>query len=73
MWCPKPGKLAEFFNIFPDNCKPGSAIPLVCQAMPKADLQQLVKRQHTKAFKSLTDSLNPPTELGTDVKALGSF
>ena len=71
MCCPKPGKLAEI-NTFPKNCEPGSAIPLVCQAKPKAALQQLVKR-HKNLLKSLTDSLNLPIELETDITALGSF
>ncbi len=39
MWCPKLGKLAKFFNTSSYNCKPGSTIRLVCQAMQQADLQ----------------------------------
>jgi len=34
--------------------------------MSKADLQQLVKRQHKKALIRLTGSINPPTELEHD-------
>ena len=73
MCCPKPGKLTDFFNTVPSNCKPGRALPLVCQAMPKADLQQLVKRQHKAALKCLTGCLNPVIEPETDVKAVECF
>ncbi len=72
---PKPGKRAEF-DIFSDNCKLGSANPLVCPAMLKGGRHavfscfQLVKHQHKTALKSLTGSLNPPIELGTDMTAL---
>ena len=41
--------------------------------MPKADLQQLVTRQRTKALNSPTDFLSPPIELRTEMKALESF
>ncbi len=30
----------------------------------------IVKRQHKKALQRLTDSLNPPIELGTDMTLL---
>ncbi len=42
------------------------ALSISNQAMSKADLQQLVKRQHKKALIRLTGSINPPTELEHD-------
>ena len=39
--------------------------------MPKADLQQLAKRQNKAALQSLTGCLNTAIELEADIKSSG--
>lgn len=59
LWRPKPDKLAAFISTFSFKCKPGSAIPLVLQAIPQADVQALCLRQHKKALNHILASINP--------------